>query len=123
MALVTSVPCYVIKGSGRSFQQDQVIESKASDAFLFPAGKATVDEAPDGEAVLFVGTNQPFLSMTHCALRSIEEAHVMSTRYVGETIAARREDVAQRAQPTPPPTQLFDERGRWAYSCGLRGDG
>jgi gentisate 1,2-dioxygenase len=93
-ASATTVLCYVIRGSGRSFQEDEVIEWNTGDAFLFPGGEAILNEAPDGDAVLFVVTDEPFVSMVGCGVASFEDARVKSTHYVGKTILARLEDMA-----------------------------
>ena len=103
-ASATTVLCYVIKGSGRSFQEDEVIEWNAGDAFLFPGGEAILNEAPDGDAVLFVVTDEPFVSMMGCGVASLEDARVKPTHYVGTTVAARMADMAAGSEQ--PPDQL-----------------
>ena len=100
-AQASSVLCYVIKGSGRSFQEDEVIEWNQGDAFLLPGGEAILNEAPDGDAVLFVVTDEPFISLIGGAAPSLEAAQVKSTHYVGKTIAAQLEDMAARSEVTP----------------------
>jgi gentisate 1,2-dioxygenase len=97
-AQATSVLCYVINGSGRSFQEDEVIEWDNGDAFLFPGGEAILHEARDGDAVLFVVTDEPFVSMMGCTVAPVERARVKSTHYVGKTVAARLEDTAAGLQ-------------------------
>lgn len=94
----TSVLCYAIKGSGRSFQEDEVIEWNEGDAFLFPGGEAILNEAPNGDAVLFVVTDEPFVSQTGCAAPALESAQVQSTHYVAKTIAARIDDIAAQSE-------------------------
>lgn len=103
-ASATTVLCYAIKGSGRSFQEDEVIEWNAGDAFLFAGGEAILNEAPDGDAVLFVVTDEPFVSMMGCSVSSFEDARIKSTHYVGKTVAARMEDMA--AGPEQPFEQV-----------------
>ena len=103
-ASATTVLCYAIKGSGRSFQEDEVIEWNAGDAFMLPGGEAILNEAPDGDAVLFVVTDEPFVSMMGCSVASFEDARVKSTHYVGKTVAARMEDMA--AGPEQPLEQV-----------------
>ncbi len=105
-ARATSVLCYAITGSGRSFQEDEVIEWRAGDAFLFPGGEPILSEAPAGNAVLFVVTDEPFVSMTGAIVPSMEDARVRSTHFVGRTIAARLEDMAKGAEQTPAQTIL-----------------
>jgi len=95
----TSVLCFVIKGGGRSFWEGEVIEWNEGDAFLFPGGgEAILNEAPNGDAVLFVVTDEPFLSMTGGAAPSPEAARVKSAHYVARTIAAQLEDLAARSE-------------------------
>lgn len=100
-APATAVMFYVIKGSGRSFQEDEVIEWTAGDAFLFPGGEGILNEAPDCDAVLFVVTDEPFVTMIGCSVAPFEEALVRPTHYVGKTVAARLEDMATGAEPPP----------------------
>ncbi len=97
----SAVMFYVIKGSGRSFQEDEVIEWATGDAFLFPGGEGILNEAPNGDVVLFVVTDEPFVSTIGCSVAPFEEAQVKSTHYVGKTVAARLEDLASGAEPPP----------------------
>lgn len=101
-AAASAVMFYVIKGSGRSFQEDEVIEWATGDAFLFPGGEGILNEAPDCDVVLFVVTDEPFVSTIGCSVASFEQAQVKSTHYVGKTVSARLEDMAAGSEPPPP---------------------
>ena len=96
-ARASSVLCYAVKGSGRSFQEDEVIEWSEGDVFLFPGGVTILNEAPNGDAVLFVVTDEPLLAALGCAAPSLEEAQVKSTHYTAKTIAAQLEDMGSQA--------------------------
>ena len=61
-ALASSVLCYVMKGSGRAFQEDEMIEWTQGDVFLMPGGVTISIEAPNSDAVLFVVTDEPLLA-------------------------------------------------------------
>jgi len=96
----TSVLCYVIKGSGRAFREDEVIEWTAGDAFLYPGGQPLLFEAPDSDAVLFVVTDEPFLASLGCVAPPDDDAKVQSAHYTAKTIAAQFEDM-QAGSKTP----------------------
>lgn len=96
-AQATSVLFYVIKGSGRSFQEDEVIEWAKGDAFLFPGGESILNEAPGTNAVLFVVTDEPFVSMTGCPVPPREQARVKSTHYTARTIDGQLDDMAAQS--------------------------
>jgi len=120
----SSVLCYAIKGSGRSFQEDEVIEWNEGDVFLLPGGVTILNEAPNGDAVLFVVTDEPLLAALGCAAPSFEEAQVKSTHYTAKTIAAQLEDMGSRAGE--PATQAvlafassqYEQRGCVATAIG-----
>jgi mannose-6-phosphate isomerase-like protein (cupin superfamily) len=95
-AQATSVLFYVIKGNGRSFQEDEVIEWGAGDVFVFPGGESILNEAPGRDALLFVVTDEPFVSMTGCTVPSREGARCKSTHFVAKTIQSRFEDVEEK---------------------------
>ncbi len=96
----TSVLCYVIKGRGRAFREDEVIEWTEGDAFLYPGGEPILFEAPGSDAVLFVVTDEPFLASVGCAAPANEDAKVQSAHYTAKTIAAQFEDM-QAGSETP----------------------
>jgi len=96
----TSVLCYVIKGSGRAFREDEVIEWTTGDAFLYPGGQPLLFEAPDSDAVLFVVTDEPFLASLGCVAPPDDDAKVQSAHYTAKTIAAQFEDM-QAGSKTP----------------------
>ncbi len=96
-AQATSVLFYVVKGSGRSFQEDEVIEWKTGDAFLFSGSEPILCEAPAVDAVLFVVTDEPFVLMTGCSMPSFEESPVKPTHFEARTVEARLQDL--QAQP------------------------
>ncbi|MDX1440670.1 MAG: hypothetical protein R3284_12280, partial [Rubricoccaceae bacterium] len=100
-AQATSVLFYVIKGSGRSFQEDEVIEWKSGDAFLFSGGAAILNEAPGSDAVLFVVTDEPFVMMTGCSVPSFEESPVKPTHFEARTIVARLQDIQAQREEMP----------------------
>lgn len=111
-AQATTVLFYVLKGNGRSFQESEVIEWNTGDAFLFPGGDSILNEAPGGDAVLFVVTDEPFVSDTGCSVPSREDSRVKSTHYVAKTVAARLEDMesqrdAMAAKPEQAPAQTI----------------
>lgn len=95
-ARATCVLFYVIKGSGRSFQEDEVIEWSAGDVFAFPGGESILNEAPGGDAVLFVVTDEPFVSMTGYSVPSLEDSRCKSTHFVARTIQSRFEDMVAK---------------------------
>lgn len=97
----SGVMCYVIQGSGRSFQEDEVIEWNAGDAFLFPGGETILNEAPESGAVLFVVTDEPFVSRLGCTVPAFDEAPVKSTHFVATTVAARLEDMVTGSESPP----------------------
>jgi gentisate 1,2-dioxygenase len=101
----TSVLCYVIKGSGRTFREDEVIEWTSGDAFLFPGGESLLFEAPDGNAVVFIVTDEPLLASIGCVAPPGDDAKVQSAHYTAKTIAAQIEDM--RAAETPPPETIL----------------
>jgi len=84
----SSVLCIAIKGSGRSFQEDEVIEWGEGDAFLLPGGTPILNESPNGNAVLFAVTDEPLLASLGCVPPSFEHAKVESTHFAARTIAA-----------------------------------
>jgi gentisate 1,2-dioxygenase len=100
LARATSVLCYVIKGSGRAFREDEVIEWTEGDAFLYPGGEPILFEAPNGDAVLFVVSDEPFLASLGCAPPPDDEAKVQSVHYTAKTIVAQFEDM-QAGSKTP----------------------
>ena len=95
-AQATSVLFYVIRGSGRSFQESEVIEWSAGDVFVFPGGESILNEAPQGDAVLFVITDEPFVSMTGCRVPPREDARCKSTHFTVKAIQARLEDMVEQ---------------------------
>ena len=108
------VMCYVIKGSGRSFWEGEVIEWNEGDAFLYPGGgEAILNEAPNGNAVLFVVTDEPFMSMMGGSAPSPETARVKSAHYVARTITAQLEDMAEKSEQ--PRTQTVLQFGSTCF--------
>lgn len=93
----SSVLCYAMKGSGRSFQEDEVIEWKEGDVFLFPGGVTILNEAPNGNAVLFVVTDEPLLAALGSTAPSFGNAQTKSTHFTARTIAAQLEDMGSQA--------------------------
>lgn len=120
----SSVLCYAMKGSGRSFQEDEVIEWTKGDVFLLPGGVPILSEAPNGDAVLFVVTDEPFLAALGCAAPSLEDAQVKSTHYTARTIAAQLEDMGSRAGESATQANLgfassqYEQRGCVAPAIG-----
>lgn len=112
-AEATSVLCYVVKGSGRSFREDEVIEWTDGDAFLFPGGEVILNEAPDGNAVLFVVTDEPLLASLGCSAPTADAARVQSAHYTAKTIAAQLEDM--KAGSKEPPTQMILKLGSTSF--------
>lgn len=110
----TSVLCYIIKGSGRTFREDEVIEWTSGDAFLFPGGESLLFEAPDGNAVVFIVTDEPLLASIGCMAPPGDDAKVQSAHYTAKTIAAQIEDMRAAAQTPPPETNL--KLGSTAFS-------
>lgn len=100
-AHATSVLFYVIRGSGRSFQESEVIEWNAGDVFVFPGGESILNEAPHSDAVLFVITDEPFVSMTGCRVPPREEARCKSTHFTTKAIQARLEDMVEQSDRKP----------------------
>lgn len=96
----SSVLCYAMKGSGRSFQEDEVTEWTEGDVFLLPGGVTILNEAPNGDAVLFIVTDEPLLAALGCATPPFEEAQVKSTHYTARTIAAQLEDMGAQSGET-----------------------
>ncbi len=105
VARATSVLCYVIKGSGRAFREDEVIEWTDGDAFLYPGGEPILFEAPNSDAVLFVVTDEPFLASLGFAAPPDDDAKVQSAHYTAKTIAAQFEDM--QAGPGTPGKQAI----------------
>lgn len=97
-AHATCLLFYVIKGSGRSFQEDEVIQWGSGDVFVFPGGEPILNEAPATDAVLFVVTDEPFVSMTGCSVPSRENARCKSTHYAAKTIQAKLEDMVEQRE-------------------------
>ncbi len=93
----SSVLCYVVKGSGRSFQEDEVIEWTEGDVFLFPGSLPILNEAPSGDAVLFMVTDEPLLAALGCSAPPFDESQVKSTHFTARTIAAKLEDISSQA--------------------------
>ncbi len=120
----SSVLCYAMKGSGRSFQEDEVVEWTEGDVFLFPGGAPILNEAPNGDAVLFVVTDEPLLSALGCAAPTLEDAQVKSTHYTARTIAAQLEDMSSRAGESATQANLgfasseYEQRGCIATAIG-----
>jgi len=104
-AQATSVLCYAIRGSGRSFREGEVIEWSEGDAFLLAGGEPVLNEAPNGNALLFVVTDEPFLAALGCAAPSADEGRVKSAHYTAKTIAAQLDDMRARAET--PLTQMI----------------
>jgi gentisate 1,2-dioxygenase len=120
----SSVLCYAMKGSGRSFQEDEVIEWTQGDVFLMPGGVTILNEAPNGDAVLFVVTDEPLLGALGCSTPPFDEAQVMSAHYTARTIAAQLEDIGARAGESATQANLgfassqFEGRGCVAPAIG-----
>ena len=96
-AQASSVICYAMKGSGRSFQEDEVIEWTQGDVFLLPGGVTILNESPDGDAVLFVVTDEPLLASLGCTTLPFDETQVLSTHFTAKAIAAQLEDLGSQA--------------------------
>jgi gentisate 1,2-dioxygenase len=131
----TSVLFYAIKGTGRAFQESELVEWTTADAFQFSGGESILVEAPDADAVLLVVTDEPFVSMTGCTVPPQEDAPVKSTHYEARTIAAKIGDlVAQHVarwkdkevtgqdgapppdeQAAPPPAQIVLNFGNGGF--------
>lgn len=101
----SSVLFIALKGKGRSFQEDQVIEWGEGDMFLFPGGTPILNEAPHGDVVLFVVTDEPLLAGLGCLPPPFVDARVEPTHFVARTIAANLED--RTAQAGPDATQTI----------------
>jgi gentisate 1,2-dioxygenase len=54
--------CYVIKGRGESTNGRDSISWGEGDTFCFPGGNETTHRAAAGDALLYVGTNEPLLA-------------------------------------------------------------
>jgi gentisate 1,2-dioxygenase len=123
-AKASSVLFYAMKGSGRSFQEDEVIEWAQGDVFLLPGGVTILNEAPDGDSVLFVVTDEPLLAALGCTTLPFDEVQVLSTHYAARTIAAKFEDMASQAGESATQANLrftssqFEERGCVAPAIG-----
>ncbi len=116
-AQASSVLCYAMKGSGRSFQEDEVIEWTQGDVFLLPGGVTILNESPDGDAVLFVVTDEPLLASLGCTALPFDETQVLSTHFTAKAIAAQLEDLGKQAGESATPVNLrfassqFEVRG------------
>jgi gentisate 1,2-dioxygenase len=120
----SSVLCYVMKGSGRSFQEDELVEWTQGDVFLMPGGVTILNEAPQGDAVLFVVTDEPLLAALGCTTLPFDEAQVLSAHYTARTIGAQLEDSGARAGESATQVNLgfassqFEQRGCVAPAIG-----
>jgi gentisate 1,2-dioxygenase len=123
-AQASSVLCYVMKGSGRSFQEDEKIEWTQGDVFLMAGGVTISNEAPNSDAVLFVVTDEPLLAALGCTALPFDEAQVLSAHYTARTIAAQLEDIGARAGESATQANLgfassqFEQRGCVAPAIG-----
>lgn len=123
-AQASSVLCYVMKGSGRSFQEDEMIEWTQGDVFLVAGGTTILNEAPNSDAVLFVVTDEPLLAALGCTALPFDEAQILSAHYTAKTIAAQLEDIGARAGESARQANLgfassqFEARGCVAPAIG-----
>lgn len=87
---------YVIRGQGRSMQDNDCIEWGAGDLFCFPGGQDTVHEAGDADCLLFLVTNEPLLSFDRLSPAPAEKSAVESVHWPADEIARQFEPVLKR---------------------------
>jgi len=91
---------YVIAGSGRSRNGDDVIDWGQGDVFCLPGGSESVHAAGADDAVLWLVTNEPELAFEHLQPPAPGEAPVEAVHYPKAEIARQLETIHRcRAEP------------------------
>jgi gentisate 1,2-dioxygenase len=87
---------YAITGSGETRNGADTIRWKAGDVFALPGGGETVHRVDDGDAVLFLCTDEPALALLGVAPPREGEKPIEATHYPAEEIEAQLSSVHAR---------------------------
>jgi len=100
-ARASVVLAYVIAGSGRAEQGDDVIAWNAGDVFSMPGGRPLRLASPQRDSVLWVVSNEPELAFEHFAAPTPDDALVEATHFPAAAIAEELDRARAKLEGRP----------------------